>query len=544
MGAGPSDHQQDSIMIHNAQHANHFAKEHQNNKRNYEASIEQMGKLLNFQKTPVDNKAGGTNDLKQIEIDGVQYQLIQFINRGGFGQVYKAQDRRRNRIVAIKIMNNIPGIQEEIKSEIHFLRLIKSIDIDNHPVIEYYGCKFTKENICIAMELAATDLLTFWFNNAAHREAQQKFLFGIIIIVYVLRALIFLEKLNIIHGDIKPQNLVIVQSHQQHFFVKLIDFGTVEKMNTKSPQITVDVNKAHTVYFASPEFLRRNSRNIMSRHLHKKSDAWAAGVMFYVLFFEKFPWKNEADYDSFCNNPHARDIIVPREGGYKAIIELLLKKNPDERASAKSTYLQMKGHPSLGAIVKIFHENFCSVDDVCYLKVSDDVRHELSKLPRSASSSSSSTTMATTTLCMYSSHFVKDKYEVLFHSIVGSRRPCRYGRECYNVESDHRREFIHSGDSDFHIGLGNSQFEKAKCRYGSDCFRHDFEHRKKYSHPEESRHDLSRKIPCRYGKGCYDKAPDHMRKYSHPDDFMKEKCRYGNHCYKMTDPEHIRKYWH
>ncbi|CAF1675354.1 unnamed protein product, partial [Didymodactylos carnosus] len=117
-----------------------------------------------------------------------------------------------------------------------------------------------------------------------------------ITIVYVLRALTFLEKLNIIHGDIKPQNLVII-SGNQCFYIKLIDFGTVEKMDTRRAQVTVNATKAHTVFFASPEFLRRDSNNVMSRHLHKKSDAWAAGVMFYILFFETLPWKDQSEYE-------------------------------------------------------------------------------------------------------------------------------------------------------------------------------------------------------------------------------------------------------
>jgi serine/threonine protein kinase len=373
-----SDRSQDAVMRHNAQFAQNFARQQRENKKQHEAIGAQMATLLVLHTQPNANRGVARNDRRQIEIDGVNYEITQFINRGGFGEIYKAQDRKRNRTVAMKIMNNLPSIQDEIKNEIHFLRLTKNIQLDNHPVIEYYGCKFTKENIFIAMELASSDLFTFWFNNAARTDAEQKFVFGIIIIVYVLRALIFLEKLYIIHGDIKPQNLVIVQAGQ-HFDVKLIDFGTVEKMNTRSAQITVDASKAHTVFFASPEFLRRDSNHVMSRHLHKKSDAWAAGVMFYILFFEKFPWKDEFDYENFCNNPRAREIVVPREGGYKSIIELLLKKNPEERSSAKATYLQMKGHPTLGVIIKSLQENFCSVDDVCNMRVPDNVRQELGK---------------------------------------------------------------------------------------------------------------------------------------------------------------------
>jgi serine/threonine protein kinase len=148
-------------------------------------------------------------------------------------------------------------------------------------------------------------------------------------------------------------------------------------MNTMRAQLTVDANKAHTVFFASPEFLRRDSNNMITRHLNKKSDAWAAGVMFYILFFEKLPWEDQYDYENFCNNPRAKDIVVPQQGGYKLIIELLLKKNPKERSSAKATLMQIKSHPVLGTIVQSIEQIFYPVDDVCHMRVPDHVRQEL-----------------------------------------------------------------------------------------------------------------------------------------------------------------------
>ena len=150
-------------------------------------------------------------------------------------------------------------------------------------------------------------------------------------------------------------------------------------MNTMSPHLTVDATKAHTVFFASPEFLKRDSNNIMARHLHKKSDVWAAGVMFYYLFFERLPWSDEYEYENFCNDPHARDVVVPRQGGYKAIIELLLKKNPEERSSAKATLMQMINHPALRNLIESLNDSFSPVDDVCRMTVPNDIRNELCK---------------------------------------------------------------------------------------------------------------------------------------------------------------------
>ena len=370
------ERRQESMMKEHAAMVQHLADEQEKSRKQHEAAIEQMAKLMFVMIAANNQTATIRKEKQQIEIEGVSYNVVELVGEGGFGKIYKAQEKNSDRVVAIKVMKNSPLIQTEIQNEIRFLRTIKKVRVTPHPVVEYYGCEVNSETIIIAMELAQCDLLSFWFGQMQSRSPEEKFTFGIIIIMYTLRALAFLEKLNIIHGDIKPQNLVLVQTGQS-LAVKLIDFGTIEKMNTMRSVLTVDASKAHTQFFASPEFLRRDSNRVIARRLHKKSDAWAAGVMFYVLFLEKWPWEDEHDYENFVNDPRAKDIVVPAEGGYKLIIELLLKKDPENRASAKDTLLQMKAHPVLGVVVKALEEAFYPADDVCRLRIPEHLREEL-----------------------------------------------------------------------------------------------------------------------------------------------------------------------
>ncbi|CAM4795744.1 unnamed protein product [Rotaria magnacalcarata] len=527
------ERQQKALMKHNADMAQRLVDQEEANKRQNEAMIQQMAIMLLALAQSKDNETVIREEKKEIEIEGTTYEIVQFVNKGGFGEIYKAKIKNKNIMVAIKVMGNSPGIQDEIKNEISFLRLTKQIPIANHPIIEYYGSKLTKEGIFIAMELAACDVATFWISKISEGDAQEIIVFGMIIIIYVLRALAFLENLHIIHGDIKPQNLVIVQS-ERGFCIKLIDFGTVEKINTRRAQLTVDANKAHTLFFASPEFLRRDSKNLMARRLHKKSDAWAAGVMFYLLFCGGLPWKDQFEYENFCNDPSVKDVVVPEEAGYKMIIELLLQKDPDQRSSATETLMQLKAHPVFGKIVEALDENFCPVDDVCNMRVPDEVRQGLIKLARPGHYATGS------------------RSESSSRRTSGGRRACRYGRDCFRKDADHRAGFAHPGDSDYKMsgGTGGAHAGKVKCAYGTKCNRtDDQEHLQKYSHPNDSSHGPSEKQPCRYAAECHNFDQDHRKKFSHPsgasrDNHGKQKCRFGDECTKTNDRDHMKKYSH
>ncbi|CAF4657435.1 unnamed protein product, partial [Rotaria magnacalcarata] len=133
------ERQQKALMKHNADMAQRLVDQEEANKRQNEAMIQQMAIMLLALAQSKDNETVIREEKKEIEIEGTTYEIVQFVNKGGFGEIYKAKIKNKNIMVAIKVMGNSPGIQDEIKNEISFLRLTKQIPIANHPIIEYYG---------------------------------------------------------------------------------------------------------------------------------------------------------------------------------------------------------------------------------------------------------------------------------------------------------------------------------------------------------------------------------------------------------------------
>ncbi|CAF3898933.1 unnamed protein product [Rotaria sordida] len=176
--------QTESLMQQNVEIAEHLSKQHAAHKKKPDTVLNEVGKNMFAHVKLINNGANAPNQMEKIEIEGVTYEIFDFISKGGFGQVYKARAGNNNRIVAIKIMKNTPDMREEVQNEIRFLSLTKTILLDNHPVINYYGSQFTKENIHIAMELAVCDLVAFWLTQVAQMEPENKFFLGITMIVH------------------------------------------------------------------------------------------------------------------------------------------------------------------------------------------------------------------------------------------------------------------------------------------------------------------------------------------------------------------------
>ncbi|CAF3503021.1 unnamed protein product, partial [Rotaria sp. Silwood2] len=126
-------------MKQNTAIAKRFADNQETIKPQHEADVTQMAKFVLVLIDTQTNTTKIREEKKEVDIEGTTYEMVEFISRGGFGEIHKAKVKNKNVMVAIKIMESKLSIQEEIKNEINFLRLMKQVPIDNHPVIEFYG---------------------------------------------------------------------------------------------------------------------------------------------------------------------------------------------------------------------------------------------------------------------------------------------------------------------------------------------------------------------------------------------------------------------
>lgn len=144
-----------------------------------------------------------------------RYQMIKLLGQGTFGKVVQARDKRRNKLVAIKIIRSVQKYRDASKIELRVLATLKVNDEENrNRCIHLRDCFDFRGHICIVMDLLGQSVFDFlksnnfvpFPNSQIQNFARQLF-----------TSVAFLHDLNLIHTDLKPENILLCQNDYQTF---------------------------------------------------------------------------------------------------------------------------------------------------------------------------------------------------------------------------------------------------------------------------------------------------------------------------------------
>jgi len=144
-----------------------------------------------------------------------RYQMIRLLGQGTFGKVVQARDRKRNKLVAIKIIRSVQKYRDASKIELRVLATLKANDEENrNRCIHLRDCFDYRGHICIVMDLLGQSIFDFlksnnfvpFPNSQIQNFARQLF-----------TSVAFLHDLNLIHTDLKPENILLCQNEYQTF---------------------------------------------------------------------------------------------------------------------------------------------------------------------------------------------------------------------------------------------------------------------------------------------------------------------------------------
>ncbi|HKD13677.1 MAG TPA: protein kinase, partial [Candidatus Angelobacter sp.] len=215
-----------------------------------------------------------------IKIDN-RYDVLGELGRGGMGIVYKATDVKMDRVVAIKVMTIHGAGRDEYQER--FLREAKSIAKMQHPnivVVHDYG--YHNGAPYMVMEYVEGVPLDKVIASRVNLTALAK----VDYIIQVCHALQYAHQQNIVHRDVKPGNIMVLEGGKR---VKLLDFGIARAGGVSN--LSKSGLAMGTTCYMSPEQTRGQ------KDLDARADIFSAAVVLYELLTGKPPWTGDGDYE-------------------------------------------------------------------------------------------------------------------------------------------------------------------------------------------------------------------------------------------------------
>lgn len=257
--------------------------------------------------------------LKAGMVIGERYEVISKIGAGGMADVYKAKDNKLNRFVAVKVMKS------EFREDKTFITKFKreaqaAAGLANPNIVNVFDVGEDDGINYIVMELVEGITLKEYIGKKGRLSVRE----ATSIAIQVSMGLEAAHAQNIVHRDVKPQNIIISTDGK----VKVTDFGIARAASSN----TISSNAMGSVHYSSPEQVRGG-------YADSKSDIYSVGITVYEMLTGRVPF--DGDTTVAIAIKHLQDEMeapskyapdIPRS--LEQIIFKCTQKSPDRRYSS------------------------------------------------------------------------------------------------------------------------------------------------------------------------------------------------------------------
>jgi serine/threonine protein kinase len=271
---------------------------------------------------------------KGVVIDNGKYVFVaKTIGRGAFSKVYKGYNTETNETVAIKIVEkqSKTGFAQRIYEEV---KLCKKLHHEN--IVKLYSFIVDDDNFYFIMEYCAGGDLSMLIKKTRILEETAK-----IYMIQLAEALKYLKNNNILHRDLKPQNILLTADLS---IIKLTDFNFAREL--------IDNDLAQTIcgspLYMAPEVLENNDNQ--SPGYTSKSDLWSAGLILYEMIIGTSPFGDSQNIVDLINKIKTRNVPYNNcmSSDCNDLVQGLLVRDPVHRLTWESFFKHswLTGDPS------------------------------------------------------------------------------------------------------------------------------------------------------------------------------------------------------
>ena len=258
-----------------------------------------------------------------------RYEVQQKIGVGGMADVYRGKDTLLGRPVAIKILHQNFGSDQDFVAR--FKREAQAAGKLNHPnVVSMYDVGFDQGFHYIIMEYVSGCTLKEYIQHHGDKVTVQE---AVKITVAIAEGLEHAHMMGIVHCDVKPHNILITDSGR----VKVTDFGIARAINSATTMMYTN-SVMGSAHYISPEQASGKSINV-------STDIYSLGVVLYELLTGEVPFRGETPVSVALQHvkdrvvaPRIKNPMIPPQ--LEQVVLIALEKEPGKRFGSISEMIQ------------------------------------------------------------------------------------------------------------------------------------------------------------------------------------------------------------
>jgi serine/threonine protein kinase len=253
-----------------------------------------------------------------------RYQIQGLVGIGGMGAVYRAQHEITRAIVAVKVLRPDLWMGDQESLSFFFAEATKTVALNHPSIIKVNDADITEDGLAfMVMDLLDGRTLETELKENGSISLER----ANALLEQICDAVAYAHNKNVVHRDLKPGNIMLVQEENGEETLRILDFGIAKILSASSRTNTRIFGSS---YYVSPEQTMANGR------IDRGTDIYSLGVTLYEMLTGKVPFEGETEAQVIdMHRSHAprplREIHPEIPQAVEDVVLRAMAKNPKDR---------------------------------------------------------------------------------------------------------------------------------------------------------------------------------------------------------------------